>query len=313
MNRIRAFTLVELLVVIAIIGILVGLLLPAVQAVREAARRMQCQNNVKQLPLASHLAHDIHRSLPPMCGYYWKPNPNWNNYNSDRRENVVETNVLFHFLPFIEQQNLYDNALDLDFGTRTKTGVRYRVMNSDTSVPQACYSVVPTFVCPSDRTHSAGRVSIWGISCYGANYQVFGLPAAGDDINKNMLGRTRYADLTDGTSNTILFGEKQAVCPLDVNSGVPWGQNASYSWQMPLFCYGSRTGVGYSSVGFIGVNRPGIRGIAGPASKFQVIPSLAACMPSLPQGNHPGGMTAGFGDGSVRFLAAELDSNTSFF
>lgn len=302
--RKTGFTLVELLVVIAIIGILVGLILPAVQYARETARRMQCQNNLKQLALASHNAHDAHRYLPPMCGFYdGKPNPPWLNYNTGLAQDTVEPNALFHLLPFIEQQSLHDYALDRDG--------RYRIMiDLLDGRPRAASTSVPTFVCPSDNTHSNGKVSTWGVSCFGVSFLVFGKPDAGDDVNKNMLGRTRFAGLTDGLSNTIFWGEKQAFCPLDVNSGVPWGQSAAYSWQMPMFLYGNQQGVGFRSVGFIDRARPGlVVGVVGAASKFQTTPGLPACKPALAQGNHPAGMNAGFGDGHVSLLASSLDAS----
>src|SRR5690349_22458600 len=100
----RAFTLVELLVVIAIIGILVALLLPAVQSAREAARRMQCQNNLKQLGLALHNYHDTNQSFPP-CMSFDKDVSDISNTPNYR------ANWVIRILPFCEQQNLY-NAFD---------------------------------------------------------------------------------------------------------------------------------------------------------------------------------------------------------
>jgi prepilin-type N-terminal cleavage/methylation domain-containing protein/prepilin-type processing-associated H-X9-DG protein len=303
-GRSRAFTLIELLVVIAIIAILIGLLLSAVQRVREAAR-IKCANNLKQIALACHNANDTHGFLPPMSGRYdGKPNPSSLRYDLDNPEYQIETSVFFHLLPYIEEQNLHAYALDTDG--------RYRLATRnflDGRWP-AGFKSVKTYVCPSDPTvGSDGLVvgTVWGAGCYGANYQVFGLPSAGNNVNANMLGRSRIASsFPDGTTNTILFGEKYGACMPNSISSI-WSHCAANTSVMPIFAYGSSTGVGYTSMGFHG----GGPGKAGPGSKFQVRPRLGGeCDSNLSQSGHSGGMNVAMADGSVRFLVASLDANT---
>src|SRR5262245_40600981 len=133
-DRWRGFTLVELLVVIAIIAILIGLLVPAVQKVREAASRTQCNNNLKQLGLASHYYHDVKKYLPPGIGYY------------PTAQNGVFGATFFHLLPYLEQDSLFRSALGVvPFPPpEGPTAVYYPGNNNVYSQP------VPVFLCPSD-------------------------------------------------------------------------------------------------------------------------------------------------------------------
>jgi prepilin-type N-terminal cleavage/methylation domain-containing protein len=190
----RGFTLVELLVVIAIIGILIALLLPAVQAAREAARRSQCTNNLKQLALAFHNYHDSNKCFP-QSHYRIEYTSAWHGHGA-----------FVSILPYIEQNALYDNW-------------NWNVTYSSTGANQNPGTLVrvPAFLCPSDKLYPANRA--------GCNYAVCG----GSDINfynsRNTSGifrpsdpkyhagtgtsknETRMADILDGTSNTIMLSE----------------------------------------------------------------------------------------------------------
>jgi prepilin-type N-terminal cleavage/methylation domain-containing protein/prepilin-type processing-associated H-X9-DG protein len=188
MRRSRlGFTLVELLVVIAIIGVLVALLLPAVQAARESARRMQCSNNVKQLGLGMHNYHDAMGAFPPA------------------RVNGPQYSAHALLLPFIEQQNIADR-------------IDYKLSWNHANNALARGTLVPTFTCPSDPQQDVP------LGWAGNNYRInqgsnilFGLPPTDpSDGNYGMPApngvalldqRITFASVTDGTSNTACWSE----------------------------------------------------------------------------------------------------------
>lgn len=205
----RGFTLIELLVVIAIVGVLMGLLLPAVQMVREAARRTNCANNLRQLALATLHYESSFERLPTS----WKPtagNAGWS----------AQAQVL----PFAEQSNLYDR---IDF-TKAYTDPVQSIMVDGGSVPLPSFRVL-FLLCPSEpndrvRTAADGSPIHYPLS-YGASV---GTWLVHDPANQKssdgifgVIERRRLAEILDGQSNTIMFAEVKAYAPYFRNAKLP--------------------------------------------------------------------------------------------
>jgi prepilin-type N-terminal cleavage/methylation domain-containing protein/prepilin-type processing-associated H-X9-DG protein len=280
------FTLIELLVVIAFIAVLIGLLLPAVQKVREAASRVACQNNLKQLGLATHQFHDNFQRCPPGSG--WFPGT---------PKSGARGNVLFHLLPYLEQDNLYNSAWNGAFFDSHLHSVEARP--------------IKTFVCPSDPSAGSDGVVTdnqgytWGAGCYAGNTQVFcTVDAAGNFINAAGAARIS-ASFPDGTSNTLLYAEKYARCTNAryLEGGSAWDYWGRYATGGPWY-------QGPPLWPAFALSWPGT-GI-GPASKFEAQPSpyLGNCDPTRASTAHPGGMNVCLADGSVRSLPSSISPAT---
>lgn len=290
-DRSRGFTLVELLVVIAIIGVLVALLLPAVQAAREAARRSQCTNNLRQVALAVHNYHDARRAFPPSL--IWRNSGGWS--------------YVYLILPFMEEtalsekyvnRSVYANVYDWELNTTIPTlsllncptlsveGISLAENYGDPALPNynaylAVHGSKSTATCPMvSPPHTVVGNPLGGCGGIGGGgYANTGIMYGGSS--------TRMKHITDGTSKTLLLGELAWNC--GIMAWVPWtrgnsdGGGTIYSGRNILFApnFGK----------FIGIAPDGV------ASGNDI--SFGS--------QHPGGCNFAAGDGSTHFIADDID------
>jgi prepilin-type N-terminal cleavage/methylation domain-containing protein len=291
------FTLVELLVVIAIIGILVALLLPAVQSAREAARRMQCSNNIKQMALAMHSHHDAKGHFPHGTYNYLDDTGNTPapyTGSQDRRC------WLHDLLPYVEQQSLYDQ-----FSTYMKTPG-----NSALGFP-GMMQVVRSTVCPSDGL-SPKMKTFWGgfgtdhqgfsgnvIACAGNDYFNAGGPPKSAEINGICfaISRVNMGDISDGTSNTLLVSE--LILSPDVGSHDIRGRYYNPAHGGVLFSTRvTPNTLVPDRLDWCSDN---------PIPRAPCVWTGTDMFVSA-RSHHMGGVNAGLGDGSVRFINNSIDA-----
>ncbi|QDU64399.1 hypothetical protein Pan216_52890 [Planctomycetes bacterium Pan216] len=330
MSRIRArrvaFTLVELLVVIAIIGVLVGLLLPAVQSAREAARRAQCSNNMKQLGIALHSYHDAHSALPR------------GNFETDGTGNGFSYRSWQGFsaqtmlLPFLDQVGIYDQ---LNFDNNAYNAVNAALGRNK----------IAGFLCPSDSPRFSNAPGNSYVVSSGPSMFYLGGNAGASATNPvvqtnhqvgmfNYRVTVRFNDVTDGLSKTIAAseimhgdGENGTYSLGDTVRGVgrPGGFPNSFPTTAQVEAWGDScsAGAASNSRGDSGANW--IRGdlnqtvfntLTNPNSPYPSCLSCSGCGASDNWGmvtatsRHPGGVTVLLGDGNVTFISDSIDNST---
>jgi prepilin-type N-terminal cleavage/methylation domain-containing protein/prepilin-type processing-associated H-X9-DG protein len=294
----RAFTLVELLVVITIIGILIALLLPAVQAAREAARRSQCSNNVKQMCLATLNYEQVWSTIPPgSCLVKF-------NWDGTQATVLYRGSILIRLLPYIEQQALYDN-FDL--------GKKYIETQTFPNSSKLLSSVaIPTYLCPSDESpmlvesdlgYSAGRYNYAASKGPGAmgdsgpfscptysQWNNYALATYGALEEAGPFSRSDkaypLAAISDGLSNTIFFGEVVSAC----------NNNQRRGWVHSDTSHGAASTI--YPINFDSCSTSAADGCHAD-NNWNISFGFKS--------RHPGGAQFGFGDGSVHFLSQTID------
>ncbi|MFO1062677.1 MAG: DUF1559 domain-containing protein [Pirellulales bacterium] len=309
-----AFTLVELLVVIAIIGILVGLLLPAVQQAREAARRMQCSNNLKQLGIALHTYHGAFREKLPYGEFYDDP---------AGKGQPQRYSGYIGMLPYIEQGPLFNQISAANFA---------RVPWDGNFVP--FQQNIPTLQCPSDANKIKNTTDIgWANYTFSRGDSTWDHNQWAGNGGRGMRGMFTgqgisrgFRDVTDGLSNSIAMSERtKAQSGLNVvDGGTVLNVGNSFVQTNPALCTaqvaGNKRYVSTASIGYWACLRWPDGAPAFTGNTTVLGPNKASCTQGgwdgedgiyEPMSRHTGGVQCLFGDGAVRFIADAIDTGNT--
>jgi len=304
MHRRSAFTLIELLVVIAIIAVLMGLLLPAIQKVREAASRTKCQSNMRQVGIAMHSHHDQKGSFPPLTGWM----------GTAGKVGSVNGNGFYHILPYIEEIGVFE------LGLRTVANIgAYEAENTDNGAAAGPRGqAVKIFQCPSDITMPpdgmAPNNNTYGGGSYGLNALVFANPSVS---GTSRLINATYAKLPDsipdGTSKTILLtdklvgitGKNMVAAPMTTwNNLILYGQGNAYLPVINLFRIPGEASVDFTTNAYAG-------GPVSDATGLDNLPQfnpVVGADPTRPSSSHYGVINVAMVDGSVRSVTKSVSA-----
>ena len=297
-NRDRlGFTLIELLVVIAIIAILVGLLLPAVQKVRDAAARIKCSNNLKQLGIAVHAYSSANQdSLPPLRAQYGSPGFAYGGW--------------WHLtlLPYIEQGNIYNAATSWAASATAANSASpppspLLGANNSYQAPAGTGTIqtvqVNLFRCPSDSSYSGVGPSTntgWAGTSYGASAALFGT----FNMNGSRIAMYTIGNIPDGTSNTIAAAEQMAGCTMVTTVGTTTTQSSGRLWPVTWDDQNWNPEIGFVN-GDSTWNQP---------PQFGIRPAQNKCDRARSQANHTSSAVVLLMDGSVRNLSSSVSQLT---
>jgi prepilin-type processing-associated H-X9-DG protein len=321
-----AMTLIELLVVIAIIAILIGLLVPAVQRVREAAARSQCQNNLKQIGIALHGYHSACKVLPPAF-----PATPKGSYVGNVPDYFYTWSVLAQLNPHLDQTAIY-NHMNLDEPLFTLP-----TLNISSDNQYAVQQTIPLFLCPSDRMRPVGGgygVSVLGPVNYGAclgsgttnGDAPYGNPWDADGMFQAQIGIS-FAQVTDGLSNTAAFSESTlGEGPTMVNGAIPGSPQTVYANVSPPLTPSACASATLWNVQML-------RGYLWASGEIRCASYNHYYTPNAPQydcisnisaageeqytaegfkaarSKHPGGVNVLLGDGAVKFVANSIQAD----